>query len=307
MRGNRHPADDTIVQESEPPPQVALGPTLARNTAALYQVPLIPLNGSAALDATHESQFPLQVVAKRQLRHQSHYSRSSLPGMMSSGRADVSIVFVVRHPGCSQCREHAVQLTNYVEQLQQQQYQQQQQQSRGGGGRGRHQQLHRRNSRLSTSTNVALLGIVKGVEGMLNFYNTSFRFPLYLDRDQQTFQLMVGDNHRPLNLRQIYWGNVINKRRFKKKSVPYKPRVVAGDLDGGLLFFDARGELKFCYQTEFGKELDMAIIKQTIDAIRAENERAEDMSWTESSHSLWLSRKLRTEALNLVNLDESEE
>jgi len=302
MRNNRHPTDDTIVQESEPPPQVALGPTLLRNTAALYQVPLIPLSGSAALDATHESQFPLQAVAKRQLRHQSLSSRSSWSGMISTGRADVSIVFVVRHPGCSQCREHAVQLSNYVEQLQQQQ-----QQSRGGGGGGRHQHLHQRNSRLSTSTNVALLGIVKGVEGMLNFYNTSFRFPLYLDREQQTFQLMLGDNQRPLNLRQIYWGNVTNKRRFKKKSEPYKPRAVAGDLDGGILFFDTRGELKFCYQTEFGKELDMAIIKQTIDAIRAENERAEDMSWTESSHSLWLSRKLRTEALNLINLDESEE
>ena len=154
-------------------------------------------------------------------------------------KCDVVVVFAIRRPGCANCREHGLQLTAIAKQL-----------------------------------NVAMMGTVKerGVaaidENLCTMYKDYFRFPIFQDEKWNTYYAMGG---RKMTVFQLVMGHLKANKRYMKKNVENTP--FGGDLlmQGGLLIFNKRGQLKYCYEENYGEELDTNKLRAAIKAIREEH------------------------------------
>lgn len=163
-----------------------------------------------------------------------------LPDMLrkhrkGNGSRNVTVVFVIRHPGCGGCREHGVQLTE-----------------------------------LYATENIDCIGIVKETspdvhEALLEFYQDYFRFPLYRDEKWLLYEEL---GNRRLSTWQLLASNPKLTRRFKKNNM--KTKAFGGDCftQGGILIFDKKRNLRFTYRENFGELLDMDTLRQAIQAAR---------------------------------------
>jgi thiol-disulfide isomerase/thioredoxin len=162
--------------------------------------------------------------------------QKAVKNMCRKDVADVAIIFAVRRPGCGYCREHGLQL-----------------------------------SELAKEEDLAMMGVVKGNsivdENLLEFYSGYFRFPLYSDETWSLYRLM-GD--RRLSVGKVLKGllSSAGKRLSKKNIVNRVSTKEDGLTEGGLLILDARGTVRYCYNENFGKELDVELLREAIRAIR---------------------------------------
>lgn len=162
-------------------------------------------------------------------------------------KCNVVVMFAIRRPGCANCREHGRQLTELAQQ-----------------------------------ENVALMGVIKerGVAdaSLVTMYQEYFHYPIYQDEKWKTYQAM---GPRKLTMKQLLLGHLRSLQRYKKKNLENIP--FGGDLftQGGLLIFNKRGQLQYCYEERYGDELDLHKLRTAIQAVRY---GAEDTTCASSSH-----------------------
>jgi hypothetical protein len=144
----------------------------------------------------------------------------------------VSVVFAIRRPGCGQCREHGMQLSELVREY----------------------------------PDVSITGVIKQTSGsrdpaLLDFYTDYFPFPLYKDEGWNLYRKL---GNKKLSLWKMISRIPELDRRFKRKGIRNIP--FGGDLftQGGVLIFDKEAKLRFVYYESFGKELDMDAIQWAI-------------------------------------------
>lgn len=149
------------------------------------------------------------------------------------------IVFVIRRPGCSYCREQAL----YLKYL------------------ATHEEELLRGFKLC--------GVVKELcadsEGLIDFHTNFFPFPIYHD-DDLLFYKALGD--RKVGIIEAF--NLNNPFGRNKKRVSKLPGNFAGEgfLRGGVLLFDHKGEPAYMFEEQTGNELPVGDIVTAARTIR---------------------------------------
>lgn len=148
---------------------------------------------------------------------------------------DVIVVFVIRRPGCGACREHGLQLTE-----------------------------------LYATEQIDCIGIVKETtpdvhDGLLEFYQDYFRFPIYKDEKWMIYEAM---GNRKLTLWQLLSKIPQLTKRFHEKKI--KTISTGGDhfTQGGILIFDKKRNLRHVYHETFSEEFDMNVLRRMIQDAR---------------------------------------
>ena len=148
----------------------------------------------------------------------------------------VTVVFAIRVPGCGQCREHGLQL-----------------------------------SELAERENVSVKGVIKetGVddEALMEFYTDYFNFPLYKDEGMNLYNIIGNEKMDTFTL--------LSKaarmhQRVDAKGIRGRAQVKGEGLtQGGVLIFDSKGKLRYVYYETFGHELDMEAIHWAVEQAAA--------------------------------------
>jgi hypothetical protein len=202
--------------------KVRIKDSLRKNLNQIHKVPLIPMNCSFGLvtKKTEEVQ-PLQRVVKTHCRKEI---------------TDVTVVFVVRRPGCGFCREHGLQL-----------------------------------SALAKEEDLAMIAVVKGEscldENLLEFRKDYYRFPVYSDEKWMLYKHMGDKILGVSKILKALMGSA-SKRHAKKNIVTRVTTKEDGRTQGGILILDQLGEVRYVYDENFGKELDIEAIRGAIQSIR---------------------------------------
>lgn len=117
-----------------------------------------------------------------------------------------------------------------------------------------------------------MIGVVKetGVDdnALINFHTHYFRkYPLYRDSDWRLYRAMGARRLSPF---QLVAGFVRSLRRHREKGI--ENVLTGGDvfMQGGVLVFDRKGELRYAYDEEYGVEFNVEILKSMIQAARDE-------------------------------------
>jgi hypothetical protein len=214
-----------------------LSEPLRKNAKGLRDIPLIPLNCTFGV-VNEKGPRPLKTV----LRNEAKLKRS-----------DVSVVFVVRRPGCVSCREHGQQLSGLA----------------------------------NEDPSVAFWAIVKetGIEekGILTFYDDYFHFPIYKDEKWSIYKAM---GERTLTPFKLLKRCLAARPRWVEKGIPN--RIKGGDIwvQGGVLLFK-KGKLRYAYEEEYGKELAITDIRTAIKSLQFEEDER-TYTCTEVSDSSFL-------------------
>jgi hypothetical protein len=230
------------------PRNMQLNETLRSNARELHGIPLIPLNCTfGVVNEKAPVSFKTALIKEAKLR--------------GGKRSKVSVVFVVRRPGCASCREHGLQLTELAKE------------ERG----------------------VSFWGIVKetGIEeeGIITFYKEFFHFPLYKDEKWRTYKAMGDRKLSPLKaIKRAFEA----RSRWTRKGITNQFK--AGDiwLQGGILIFK-NGVLRYAYEEDFGRELNLSEIQATIQVLREEDEGDLTSSESETSDGSFKFKSTRTE------------
>jgi AhpC/TSA antioxidant enzyme len=188
----------------------------------LYNVPLIHVDCSFGIICEQRQKIaPLHKIISKE--------RNKLP-------ADVTVVFVIRRPGCGACRDHGRQLSNLV------------------------REMH----------NVNAIGIIKETdvdnEALLNFYEEYFNHPIYKDEKWHIFKKLLGD--RKLTTIQLLRTYRKLTKRFKERKIMNRP--LGGDIftQGGVLIFDKSGMIRRIFYEIFTEDLEIEEMKTAIEQAR---------------------------------------
>jgi hypothetical protein len=235
----------SVVLPGSVPEHLELNDCLRKNAETLRSIPLVPLECKDGA-----------VLEKSPLNFESAMNHEAL----NAGRSIedvITVVFVVRRPGCVSCREHGLQLSELIMEFR----------------------------------NVALWAIVKETDveerGIVSFFKDFFSFPIYKDEQWATYKAM---GNRKLNLFKLIRRYLTARRRWLNKGIPN--RIDGGDiwLQGGILFFK-RGELRYAYEEECGKEFDLSDIRSAITRLQQD----EDLTYSETSDGSCSFTSVRTE------------
>lgn len=177
------------------------------------------------------------------------YGKANLKSVVKNerrqSRADMSILYALRHPACGACREKGKALANFV----------------------------------ANDGKIAIATVVKDIgktdKSLLTYYTKyGNRNPIYMDPEWGIYKAMGG--------RRVRFGTMARKigglmvRGMKNGVNPNITEVVKGDLwtQGGVLFFDRKGQLVYViYEPEFGDELDMEEVAKGIEKARDRNNK----------------------------------
>lgn len=125
---------------------------------------------------------------------------------------------------------------------------------------------------------MAFWGTVKEVgvddEGLLEFYQNFFTYPLYRDTELQIFKAF---GSRKIGL--TTWNPIRLWKGYKEMGKRLKDKQIEGNLIGegmimgGVLVFDARGELKYAYEEDIGEPFELADIRAAVTAVVLKNNK----------------------------------
>jgi len=111
-------------------------------------------------------------------------------------------------------------------------------------------------------------------EGLIEFYKDFFPFSLYRDDGLATYQAF-GNRWISFNPFRKSWNLW---KQFRETSKRFQERNLTGNLkgeglvQGGVLLFDARGQLRFALEEEAGDELPLDDIQAALGLLMAEEE-----------------------------------
>jgi len=191
-----------------------LSDSLHKTAQRLLKIPITPLNCSFGLVAPNEP-VPLGTVLKDQARIQ---------------RSNVTALFWIRNAGCGSCKEHALQLSKELVQL---------------------------------DRKIALIGMVQDMDDpdLLEFYHDYFHCPIYLD-SKRAIESATGGT--PAKAEPVKLGQRFFSKDNKCKIDPMSRQMYSSSScsQSGLLIFDKKGRLRFYYEEKFGEEFNLqAILK----------------------------------------------
>ena len=156
---------------------------------------------------------------------------------MFLGKAKASICFVVRRPGCLLCHEQGMALSSLISQF--------------------------------DGSKIAAWGVVKEIdvdnEGLLTLYQDYFKYPFFLDSKLRLYRAL-GDR------RANIFTTLLNFRAFKERLT--KKNIIGdmigkgeGFVLGGIIVFDAKGEIRYAYLEQAGEELPVESIRSVLDEL----------------------------------------
>ena len=168
----------------------------------------------------------------------------------------ITAVFCIRRPGCGSCRDHGMQLAALIKE------------------------------ELEKSIPITMFGIIKATtkggktkndELLVDFSSQHFPYPLYQDKDWDAFRFL-GD--RKVSIWKLLTSVPKMERRYKKKGIENVP--FGGDIftQGGVLLFNAAGQLKYVYYERYGDELDTDALRWAIQDIHKSDAAAIDAAAT---------------------------
>ena len=206
------------------------------NKIALGNVPLSPI---ACFDHEVPQKAPETILLSDAVRYE---CRSVV--------TNVTMVLVVRRPGCGACRELAQQISN-----------------------------------LAIETESCAIGIVKPTDQdgtcLFHFFNDYFKHPIYSDDQGKIFSLL-GDR-KITSLRYLSMRPKVNKR-LVEKNISHVTGLDAL-IQGGVLIFDHKGELRYVFYEEYGDLFDDEKVKEAIfDAKTVSNRSIPKLNDRKNAH-----------------------
>jgi AhpC/TSA antioxidant enzyme len=149
------------------------------------------------------------------------------------------------------------------------------------------------NNNITTVQLPRLWGTVKEVhvddEGLLEFYREYFTFPLYHDVEQTLYNVALG---RRTILSLSTWNPWRLYRGFQDLRQRLASKPIAGNLkgegliQGGLLMFDAQGQLRYALLEEIGNPLNLDDIRAALDSIMNDATPPESTGATRTENKL---------------------
>jgi AhpC/TSA antioxidant enzyme len=138
-------------------------------------------------------------------------------------------------------------------------------------------------------SNFGLFGIVKEIavddEGLLDFHDQFFNYPLYMDSSTQFYKALGGRKITTLstwNPLRIYRGFKAMADRLKAKPDLQGNLKGEGLVQGGIIVFDPKGDARAVYQEATGGEIPSEDIITSLKALLEEEAvRKDDMTITE--------------------------
>ena len=128
-----------------------------------------------------------------------------------------------------------------------------------------------------------MFGIVKEVAvddaGLLDFHDTYFPYPLYMDPSQQFYQALGGrkiTTLRTWNPLRLYRGFQDMKARIANKKGLEGNMIGEGLVQGGVIVLDKHGDVRAVYQEMTGRELPVNDILEALSVLQAEATNLED-------------------------------
>ncbi|CAB9518690.1 expressed unknown protein [Seminavis robusta] len=194
------------------------------------------------------------------LKHSTATEKSAKRLQVEPERSNtVTAVFCIRRAGCGMCRDHGLSLSTQLK-----------------------PKLHEKDIELN------LFGIVKDLDGsgegdetehrrdrkdkkisskiLIDFYKNYFPFPLYTDKNWDTFQFL-GD--RKMSMWKLFQRSTTVLQRYHRKKITNIINDPRGDplTQGGVLLFDANGQLRYVYYERYGDELDLQALQWAAEDI----------------------------------------
>ena len=160
-----------------------------------------------------------------------------------NGKANASICFVVRKPGCIICHEQGMILTELVESF--------------------------------SENQVAAWAVVKEInvdnEGLLSLYQNYFNFPFFLDSKMKLYKAL---GLRKLNLFKALKIGKLTKKRILNRGIQGTFFTKGeGLILGGVIIFDSKGEIKYAFEEKSGgQELPIQRIKDALHDVINNND-----------------------------------
>jgi hypothetical protein len=119
-----------------------------------------------------------------------------------------------------------------------------------------------------------LFGTVKEIgvddEGLKEFYNEHFTYPLFKDDGLVFYNEFFGKRKIKLttyNPIKLYKGYKDMTQRLKEKKLDGN-YAGEGLIQGGIVIFDKEGKVRYAYEEEIGKEIEMESIVDALKAIQ---------------------------------------
>lgn len=109
-------------------------------------------------------------------------------------------------------------------------------------------------------------------EGLSEFYNDAFTYPLYKDEALTFYNDFFGKRKLGLttyNPLRLYNGYMGMKKRLSEKKLEGN-MVGEGMIQGGLIIFDKAGKARYAYEENVGEELVMEDIVAALKALQSE-------------------------------------
>lgn len=181
----------------------------------------------------HSLDLPKETVVKME--------QVTLRQIILDQQKEATIVFAVRRPGCVLCREHGKQLSNL------------------------------------SSSKIAVLGVVKeiGVDdaGLNEFHKDYFNsWPIFLDEELHLYKAMGNRSiFKVKTLFKLIAGMRKLGRRMSQKGIGGN-MVGEGTIQGGILIFDAKGNLVHVLLENITNEINMVEIAQVLEKLIGEDE-----------------------------------
>ncbi|KAG7372053.1 AhpC/TSA antioxidant enzyme [Nitzschia inconspicua] len=162
-----------------------------------------------------------------------------------SRRAKASVAFIVKRPGCIICKEEGLMLRELVQSF--------------------------------PENRVAAWAVVKEIDvdndGLTALYQNYFRFPFFLDRKMKLYKAM-GKN--VINRFKFFYNIRKNGARKRIADKGIEGTFIGkgeGLILGGVLIFDAKGDICYAYQEKSGaEELPIEEFRCALNAIIADQE-----------------------------------
>jgi AhpC/TSA antioxidant enzyme len=232
-----------------PVPLMNISENLTPSTSSLYDIPFNRVEFTKTTNDENHETIVVESDHTIPFREVVTYEASNHQEKSTNNPARVTIVFVIRRPGCILCREHGQQLMEWY------------------------------NNYDDKNRFVNMWGIIKEVHvdnvGLFEFYQQYFTFPLY--RDVQLALYKAFGNRNILGeLKNTAWWNpwtlYRNYQTLQQRIYHDKPNLSGnlkgeGFIQGGILLLDASGMIRYAYEESIGQELNVVQIQQAVEEI----------------------------------------
>lgn len=230
VRGSEHSASSSpedIVEEDSAAVDAlfALPKSVTKSMPRIYKSELAPLDLRFGMVREESKVVTLERASKKVIRQ----------AVVNAHKAQASVCFVVKRPGCVLCHEQGRSLAQLLSEF--------------------------------GDNQVGAWAVVKEIdvdnEGLLTLYQQYFRFPFFRDTKLALYSALGDRRVTSLNPITLVKRFRAARKRLNEKGM--EGNIIGkgeGMILGGIVIFDRKGNLKYAHEEQFGRELP-------VDEIRA--------------------------------------